>query len=137
MPYVPTRKRRRKSDTAGMLTGLRADTNSSYWESQRGKLHTTEGMGSPHSKRTGSGISNKGTSEEIVQAVYMVKAGPNPYKSAMESDQACESPEAIDSECVSLEKNKVLIFVHEIPERKKAIPTKLILQQNSIRLGKL
>ena len=30
--------------------------------------------------------------------------------------------------CVSLEKNKVLTFVHEIPETKKAIPMKLILQ---------
>jgi len=74
----------------GMLRGLRADTNSSYWESQNGKLRTTEGMGSTHSKRGGSGTSNTGTSEVMVSVVYMVEAGTNTYKSAMESDEACE-----------------------------------------------
>jgi len=58
----------------------------------------------------------------------MVKAGPNTYKSAMESDEACEWQEAIHCESASLEKNKVLTFVHEIPETKKPIRTKLILQ---------
>ena len=33
MPFLTTRKKTRKSDTPGMLRGLRADTNSSYWES--------------------------------------------------------------------------------------------------------
>jgi len=89
MPFVTTRKKRRKSDTPGMLRGLRADRNSSYWESQKGKLPTTEGMGSTHSK-SGSGTSNTGTSKAIVSAVYMVKAGPNMYKSAMKSDEGCE-----------------------------------------------
>jgi len=137
MPFVQTRKNKRKSDSSGMLTGLRPDTNSPYWKSQRVKLNTTEGMGSTHSKWPDSGTSNTGTSEAIVEAVYMMEPGPNLYKSAMESDAAWELQEAIYSECVSLEKNKVFIFVHLIPERKKAIPTKLILQSNSIRLGKL
>jgi len=75
--------------------------NSSYWESQKGKLPATEGMGSAHSKKSGSGTSNTSTSEAMVEAVYMVEAGPNTYKSAMESDEACEWQEAIDSECAS------------------------------------
>jgi len=33
MPFVTTTKKRRKSDTPGILRGLRADKNSSYWES--------------------------------------------------------------------------------------------------------
>jgi len=65
----------------------------------------------------------------------MVEAGPNTYKSAMESDAACEWQEAIDSQCTSLEKNKVLTVVHEIPETKKAIPTKLILQRKLNPVG--
>jgi len=80
MPFVTTRKKRRKLDTPGMLRGLRADTNSSYWESQKGKLPTTKGMGRTHSK-SGSGTSNTGTSEAMVEAIYMVEAGPNTYKS--------------------------------------------------------
>jgi len=89
MPFVVTRNKRTKLDTPGMVRGLRADTNSSYWESQKGKVHATEGMGSRHSQ-SGSAISNIGTSEAIVAAVYMVEAGPNTYKSAMESDETCE-----------------------------------------------
>jgi len=134
MAFVMTRKKRRKSDTPGMVRGLRADMNSSYWESQKGKLPTTEGMGSTHSK-SGSGTSNTGTSEAIVSAVNMVEAGPNTYQSAMESTEACEWQEAIDSECASLEMNKVLTFVHEIPETKKAITTKLILQRKLNPVG--
>ena len=68
VPFVPMRKKRRKSDTPGMLSGLRADTNSSSWESQKGKLPTTEGMGSTHSK-CGPRTSNTGTSEALVSAV--------------------------------------------------------------------
>jgi len=124
MPFVTTRKKRRKLDIPGMLRGLRADTNSSYWKSQKGKLPTTEGMGSTQSKG-GCGTSNTGTREAMMSAVYTVEAGANMYKSAIESDEACEWQEAIDSECASLEKNKVLTFVHEIPETKRAIPTKL------------
>jgi len=56
-------------------------------------------MGSTHSKRGGSGTSNTGTSDAMVEAVYMVEAGPNTYKSAMESDEACEWQEGIDSGC--------------------------------------
>ena len=74
------RQKRRKLDTPGMLKGLRADTNCSYWESQKGKLATTEGMGRTHSK-SGSGTSNTGTSEAMVEAVYIVEAGQNTYKS--------------------------------------------------------
>jgi len=91
-------------------------------------------MGSTHSQ-SGSGTSNTGTSEAMALAVYMVEADPNTYKSAMESDEACEWQEAIDSECVSLEKDEVLTFVHEIPEAKKAIPTKLILQRKLNPVG--
>jgi len=134
MPFVTTRKKRRKLDTPGMLRRLRADTNSSYWESQKGKLPTTEGMGSIHSK-SGSGTLNTGSSGTMVSAVYMVEAGPNMYKAAMESDEACEWQEAINSEYVFLEKNKVLMFVHEIPETKKAITTKLILERKLNPVG--
>jgi len=59
----------------------------------------------------------------MVAAVYMVEAGPNTYKSAMESDEACEWQEAINPEYASLEKNKMFTFVHEILETKNAIPT--------------
>jgi len=134
MPFMTMRKKRRISDTPGTLRGLRADTNSSYWESQKGKLPTMEGMGSTHSK-SGSGTSNTGTSEAIVSAVYMVEAGSNTDKSAMESDEACEWQEAINSGCASSEKNKVLTLVHEIPEMKKAIPMKLILQHKLNPVG--
>ena len=88
MPFVTTRKKMRKSDNPGMLRGLRAHTNSSYWESQKGNFPATEGMGSTHSKRSGSGTSNTSTSEVMVSAVYMVEVGPNTYKSAMEADKA-------------------------------------------------
>jgi len=54
MPFVTTRKRRSKLDTPGMLGELRADTNSSYWKSQKGNLPSTEEMRSTHSK-SGSG----------------------------------------------------------------------------------
>jgi len=64
-----------------------------------------------YSKRGGSRTLNTGTSEAIVEAVYMVEAGLNTYKAAMESDEACEWQEATDSECASLEKNKVLTFL--------------------------
>ena len=135
VPVIKAKKKRRKSDTPGMLRGLRADTDSTYWESQRGELPTTEGMGSEYSKQGGSRTSNTSTSEAIVSAVYMVEAGPNTYKSAMESDEAYEWQEAIDSECASLEKNRVLTFVRKIPATKKAIPTKLILQRKLNPVG--
>jgi len=123
---VTTSKNRSKSDTAGMLRGRRADTNSSYWESQNGHLATMEGMGRTHSK-SGSGTSIIGTREVTVSAVYMVEACLNTYTSAMESDEVCEWPEAIYSQCESWETNKVLELVHEISETKKAIPAKLSL----------
>jgi len=135
MPFVLMRKKQRKSDTPGMLRGLRADTNGSYYEFHRGGLPAMERMGCMHSKRGGSRTSNTGTSEAIVLAVYMVEAGLNTYKSAMESDEACKWQEAIDSACVSLKKNKVLTFIHEIPEMKKAIPTKLILKRKLNPVG--
>jgi len=64
----------------------------------------------------------------MVPAVYIMQAGPNTDKSTMELDEECEWQEPIDSECSSLEKNKVAL-VNEIPEMKKEIPTKLILQR--------
>ena len=87
MPFVTTRKKRRKSDTSAMLRGLRVETNSSYWESQRGKLPTMKGTRTTHSKRSGSGRSNTGTSEAMLSAVYIVEAGPITYKSARKSDE--------------------------------------------------
>ena len=87
MPFVTTRKKRRKSDTSAMLRGLRAETNSSYSESQRGKLPTMKGIRATHSKRSSSGRSNTGTSEAMVSAVYIVEAGPITYKSARKSDE--------------------------------------------------
>ena len=130
VPVIKAEKKRRKSDTPGRLRGLRADTDSSYWESQRGELPTTEGMGSEYSKQGSSRTSNTSTSEVMVLAVYMVEAGPKTYKSARESDKACEWQEAIDSECASWDKNRVLTFVCEIPATKKAVPPKLILLRN-------
>ena len=130
------KKKRRISDTSGMIRGLRADTNSPYWESQKGELPATEGMGSIRSRQGEAGPSNTSNSDAMVSAVYMVEAGLNMYKSAMESDEACEWQDAIDSECASLKKNKVLMFVREIPEMKKAIPTKLILQRKLNPVGR-
>ena len=135
VPVIKSKKKRRKSDMPGMLRGLRADTDSSYWESQRGELPATERMGSEYSKQGGSRTSNTSMSEAMVSAVYMVEAGPNTYKSAMESDEAYEWQEAINSECASLEKNIVLTFVREIPAMKRAIPTNLILQRKLNPVG--
>jgi len=86
-------------------------------------------MESEYSKQDGSRTSNTSTNEVMVSAVYMMEAGPNTYKSARESDEPCEWQEAIVSEHASLEKNRVLTFVREIPATKKAIPSKHILQK--------
>ena len=45
-PIGKEKKKRRISDMAGMIRGLRVDTDSPYWESQKGELPATEGMGS-------------------------------------------------------------------------------------------
>ena len=58
--------------------------------------------------------------------VYMVEDGPRNYKKVMESTEQWQK--AVDSECASLVKNKVLQFVDAVPPGKKAIPTRLILQ---------
>jgi len=47
----------------------------------------------------------------------------------METPEAAQWQEAVDSECSSVVKNKVPTFVDSIPTRKRAIPTKLILQR--------
>jgi len=71
----------------------------------------------------------------MVSAVYIVEAGLSTYKSAMDSDEICQWQQAINPECASLEKNKVLMFVYKIPNTKKAIPTKLILQRKLNAVG--
>lgn len=106
---------------------MRADTDSSFREFQKGHLQTTEGIGSIHSKRGSSRACKRGTSKAIVTTVYMTEACLNTYKSA-KSDEAYEWQDAIHSEDASLKKNKVLKFIHKVPGTKEAIPTKLILQ---------
>jgi len=57
----------------------------------------------------------------------MVEAGPVTYKTAMARPDATQWQAAVDSECSSVLKNKVLTFVDSIPTGKRAIPTKLML----------
>jgi len=64
----------------------------------------------------------------MISTVYVVEAGPVKYKTAMETPEAAQWQEAVDSKCSSVVKNKVLTFVNSIPTGKSAIPTKLILQ---------
>jgi len=64
----------------------------------------------------------------MISTVYMVEAGPVDYKAAMETAEAEQWQAAVESECSSVVKNKVLTFVDSIPTGKKAILAKLILQ---------
>jgi len=68
-------------------------------------------------------------SHAMISTVYMVEPGPVNYKAAMETAEAGEWQVAVDSECSSLVKNRVLTFVDVIPAGKKAIPTRLVLQR--------
>ena len=65
----------------------------------------------------------------MTSAVYMVEAGPANYSAAMATSEAEQWQAAVDSECSSIVKNKVLTFVDSIPSGKKTIPTRLILQR--------
>jgi len=67
------------------------------------------------------------STQAMISAVYMVEAGPVNYKAAMEAPKAVQWQEAIDSQCSSVVKNKIIILVDSIPTGKKAIPTRLIL----------
>ena len=60
---------------------------------------------------------------------FRVEDGLRNYTKAMESTEAEQWQKAMDLECTSLVKNKVLQFVDAVPPRKKAIPTRLILQR--------
>jgi len=63
----------------------------------------------------------------MISAVYMVKAGPVNYKAAIETPQAVQWQQAIDSQCSSVVKNKVQMFIDSIPTGKRAISTRPIL----------
>ena len=61
--------------------------------------------------------------------VYMVEVGLVNCKAAMETAEAAQWQEVVDSECSSVARNKVLTLVDSVPTGKRAIPTRLILQQ--------
>ena len=73
--------------------------------------------------------STSGPTHAMTSAVYMVEAGLANYSVAMGTSEAEQWQVAVDSECSSIVKNKVLTFVDSIPSGKKAIPTRLILQR--------
>ena len=53
----------------------------------------------------------------------------------MESEEAEDWQKAVDSECASLTKNKVLQFVDAVPKGQKGIPTRLILPRKLCSTG--
>jgi len=65
----------------------------------------------------------------MISTVNMFEAGPVNYKAAMETPEAAQWQDAVDSACSSVVKNKDLTFGDSIPTGKRAIPTKLILQR--------
>jgi len=69
------------------------------------------------------------STQAMISTVDMVEAGPVNYKAAMETPEAAQRQEGVDSECSSVVKNKVLTFLNSIPTGKRVIPTKLILQR--------
>jgi len=65
----------------------------------------------------------------MISTIYMDEASPVNVKAAMETAEAEQWQAAVDSECSSVVKNKVLTFLDSPPTGKRAIPTKLILQR--------
>jgi len=108
-----------------MVKGLRSDGKSSFWKGTPGVLPeaTSQLRSKPHRSASVS-FANYA----MLTTVYMVEDGPRNYRKAMESEEAEEWQKAVDSECASLSKNKVLQFVDAVPTGKKVIPTRLILQ---------
>ena len=91
-----------------------------------GELPEVQQRGPTRGQQESTGSSS---THAMISTVYMVEAGPINYKAAMETAEAVQWQEAVDSECSSVVKNKVLTFVNSVPAGKRAIPTKLILQR--------
>jgi len=108
-----------------MLSGLCVKGKSKFCGAEPGELPEVQ-QGGRTSGRQGNASS---TTHSMISTVYMVEAGPVNYKAAVETPEAMQWQEALDTECSSLVKNKVLTFVDSIPTGKRPIPTKLILQR--------
>jgi len=126
-PVMPGhfRKPPQREKEQWMVKGLRSDGKSSFWNGTPGALPeaTSQLRSKPHRS-----ASISFANYAMLTTVYMVEEGPPNYRKAMESEEAEEWQKAVDSECASLTKNKVLQFVDAVPTGKKAIPTRLILQ---------
>jgi len=109
-----------------MVKGLRSDRQSSFWNGTPGALPeaTSQLRSKPHRSARVS-FANYA----MLTTVYQVEDAPRHYQKAMESEEAEEWQKAVDSECASLTKTKVLQFIDAIPTRTKAIPIRLILQR--------
>lgn len=110
-----------------MLKELAADGESSFWGAQAGEL--PEVARNRRTRKVEKSPESTSSTNAMVSTVYMVEPGPSSYKQAMESPDAEEWQAAVDSECSSIIRNKVLEFVDSIPPEKKSIPTRLILQR--------
>ena len=65
--------------------------------------------------------------DSSIDTILMVEEGPPTFRQAMDTEEAAEWKEAIDSEAVLIEENKMFVDVNILPPGKKAIPTKIIL----------
>jgi len=108
-----------------MVKGLRSDGKSSFWNGTQEALPeaTSQLRSKPH-----RAASVSFANYAMLTTVYMVEDGPRNYRKAMESEEAEEWQKAVDSECLSVTKNKVKQFIDAVPTGKKARPTRLILQ---------
>ena len=96
-----------------MIKRLRSDRTSSFWKDVPGELPASTGhqLRSKHQRSSTVSFANYA----MLTTVYMVEDGPPNYKKAMESTEAEQWQKAVDSECASLVKNKVLQFVDTVP----------------------
>ena len=107
-----------------MVSRLRVKGKSKFWDMEPGELPEVQQGGHTRGQQENAGSSS---THAMISTVYIVEAGPINYKVAMEIAEAAQWQEAVDSECSSMVKNKVLTFVDSVPAGKRAIPTKLIL----------
>jgi len=107
-----------------MLSGLRMKGKSKFGDAEPGELHEVQQGGRTHGQQGNAG----GSTHAMISTVYIVEAGPVNYKAAMETPEATQRQEAVDCECSSVVKNKVLTVVDSIPTGKRAIQTKLIVE---------
>ena len=74
--------------------------------------------------------------DSSIDTMLMVEQGPATYGQAMDTREAAEWKEAIDSEAASIEENGTFEDISILPSGKKAIPTKIILTRKLDPTGK-